>query len=214
MSSDIKTFRITHTTGFIQEISTLLIALQGFAIAAEFLQSGNAPRFHPGAYLTIEGRHLNARLRLPLTGPIETALAKRFPDAIDITLVGGRDSEQVYARNTSGFKHFSDSIFLPFLVTYYERYRNDMQGRYAAGRHHLPDAWQMAWAIRNAASHNGRVFEKMTQRPVSWRGLSFAPADETATGILDLVNGADLLVLMIDMEELRTGVSLEHPETS
>ena len=69
-------------------------------------------------------------------------------------------------------------------------------------------AWQMSWALRNAASHGGKAFEKATQKPVSWRGLTFGPSDEPAKSLLAIVNGGDILILMLEMEEARTGVPL------
>jgi len=66
----------------------------------------------------------------------------------------------------------------------------------------------MSWALRNAAYHSGKVFENAMQVPVSWRGLSLGPNDEPARTILSQVNGADMLVLLLEMEEDRTGVPL------
>jgi hypothetical protein len=208
MSAEITTYRITQGTALFHEINTLMIALQSVAMAAELVMSGQSLP-GPNEYLTIEARHLNVKLRLPLFGPVQDALANRLPDTLDLMVVAGRDREREYAHQTSGFLRFVNAIFLPFLVTYYERYKCEMESRYSAGRTHWPLPWQMGWAIRNAASHNGRVFDKATRKPVEWRGLRFSPQDEPARSILELVNGGDLLVLMIEMEELRTGASLK-----
>jgi len=209
MATDITVFHIHQTTGFFHEVNTLLIALQGVAVVSELVVSGNV-QHNPGDYLTIEAKHLDARVRLPLVGPIQAAIANRLPDVIEITVVSGRDKERQFSHETSGFQRFVDSIFLPFLVTYHERHRCEIEKQYPAGRTVWPSAWQMSWAIRNAASHNGRVFEKPTQQPVSWRGLTFSPSDEPVTTLLELMNGGDLLALMIEMEEVRTGVTLKY----
>jgi hypothetical protein len=209
MATATTVFRITQATGFFHEVNTLLIALQGVAVASELIVSGSV-QHNPGDYVTIEARYLNARVRLPLVGPIQAALANRLPGEIEITLVSGRDEEQQFSRCTSGFQRFVDSIFLPFLVAYHERHLDEIVKQYPAGRTAWPSAWQVSWAIRNAASHNGRVFEKPTQQPVSWRGLTFSPNDEPTTTLLGLVNGGDLLALMIEMEEVRTGVTLKY----
>ncbi len=209
MATDTTVFQITQATGFFHEVNTLLIAVQGVAVVSELIVSGNV-QHTPGDYVTIEARHLNARVRLPLVGPIQAALANRLPDVIEITLVSGRDKEQQLSHYTSGFQRFVDSIFLPFMVAYHERHRDEIEKQYPAGRTAWPSAWQMSWAIRNAASHNGRVFEKPTQQSISWRGLTFSPNDEPTTTLLGLVNGGDLLALMIEMEEARTGVALKY----
>lgn len=209
MHSQPTSYHITKRTGFFNELSTLLIALQGVAVAAELHVSGKVEH-QPGDYLTVEAKHLNARVRLPLFGPVQAALANKEPDLIELTVVPGKDAEREYAHWTSGFQRFADAIFLPFLVSYHEAHRPQVETRFSAGRHTWPNPWQMSWAVRNAVSHNGRVFEKPTQRPVAWQGLVFAPADEPASKLLTLINGGDLLLLMLEMEEARTGVSLKR----
>jgi hypothetical protein len=209
MAIDTAVFHIHQATGFFHDVNTLLIALQGVAVASELVTSGSV-QHNSGDYVTIEARYLNSRIRLPLVGPIQAAIANRLPDLIEISIVSGRDKEQQLSHYTSGFQRFVDSIFLPFLVAYHERHRDEIEKQYPAGRMVWPSAWQMSWALRNAASHNGRVFKKPTQQPVSWRGLTFSPSDEATITLLELVNGGDLLALMIDMEEERTGASLQY----
>jgi hypothetical protein len=209
MATDTTIFHIQQTAGFFHEVNTLLIAFQGVAVVFELVVSGHV-QHNPGDYLTIEAKHLDARVRLPLVGPIQDAIANRIPDVIEITVVSGRDKERQFSHESSGFQRFVDSIFLPFLVAYHERHRYEIEKQYPAGRTAWPSAWQMSWAIRNAASHNGRVFEKRTQQAVSWRGLTFSPSDEPLTTLLGLLNGGDLLILMIEMEEVRTGKALKY----
>ncbi len=57
----------------------------------------------------------------------------------------------------------------------------------------------MAWTVRNAVAHGGRVFERENQQAVTWHGLKFSPADEPDRCLLDLLSGGDLLVLMRDV---------------
>ncbi len=63
----------------------------------------------------------------------------------------------------------------------------------------VPPSWQLAWAVRNASAHAGRVFDSKARKSVAWRGLEFSPEDEPQECLLDLVNAGDLLVLMIEM---------------
>jgi hypothetical protein len=163
-------------------------------IALQVTISGRK-EYEQGDYLTIEAKFLDAMVRIPICGPIEAVLAGLQADFIELGVETGKAS--------------SDAIFLPFLVSYFERHRGEIEGRHKGGRDRWPDPWQMAWAIRNAASHNGQVFERPSQKPVAWRGLTFAPSDEPARSLLSLVNGGDIMVLLLDMEEARTGVSLK-----
>lgn len=200
------TYKIVRATGFYPQVNALLIALQGVAVAAELRVTG-AVAHQPGDYLTVQGKHLQEEVRLPLVGPVEAALANRKPGEVHITVVHGTTTS-THSYWTSGFIEFVDAIFLPFLVNYHQRYRPEIEARYRQGRTSWPACWQLSWALRNAASHSGKVFEKATQAPVSWRGLTFAPSDEPGRSILSLVNGADILILLLEMEEARVGAPL------
>lgn len=202
------TYRILKSDGCYPELNTLLIALQGVAVAAELHVTGTV-KHQPGDYFTVEAKHLEKEVRLPIVGPVEAALANKKPDEIQIAIVNGSTSCTL-KHSTSGFIEFSNAIFLPFLVTYHERYRAEIESKFKGGRTTWPAPWQMSWALRNAASHGGKVFEKATQQPVCWQGLTFSPSDEPAVSILSLVTGADILALMLEMEETRTGIQISR----
>ena len=212
MQSFVSTYRINREAGFFHEMNTLLIAIQGVTVTATLRMNGRL-QLDVGDYLTIEAKHLNAEVRLPLAGPIEAAVIERLPDEIEMSVISVRNSTDLTGA-TRGLKRFYDAIFLPSLIAYHERFRHEIEMAHKAGRHTWPEAWQMSWAVRNAASHNGRAFEKETQRPVSWRGLVFGPSDDESGSILELINGGDLLILMLDMEEARTGRSLHSRQVA
>jgi hypothetical protein len=61
--------------------------------------------------------------------------------------------------------------------------------------------------MRNAIVHRGKInFTNPNADPVSWRGLTFSPADNGTVAInAGLLSGGDLIVLMLEMElELNT----------
>lgn len=202
----ISTYKIIKSTGFYTELNVLLIALQGVAVTAGRLLNGGLIH-NVGDYLTIQAKYLQKEVRVPLVGPVEAALANRKPDEVQLNVVHGITSSS-HAYWTIGFEEFINAIFLPFLVSYHQRYRPEIEARHRQGRTSWPASWQMSWALRNAVSHSGKVFEKATQAPVAWRGLIFGPSDEPARTILSLINGGDILLLLLDMEEARKGVPL------
>ena len=192
-------YRLTPTHLLFEDVNVLLIAVASLATAASVHVDGYA-NFNSGEYLTIEGRHLDIRVRLPVHGPVEVAIANKKPDSIEITVVAGRDVERAYAVNTGGFASYVDNLFLPFLVTFFQRHRSQVEEKYTKDRLAWPASWQMGWAVRNAVSHGGVAFERAGQKPVVWRGLAFSPADEPAKSLIKILNGADLLLLLFDME--------------
>jgi hypothetical protein len=200
-------YRITKQTGFYGEICALPIALQGVAVSTEYFLSGTVA-YSPGDYLTVVAKHLNAKVRLPLVGPIEAAIQGRESDRVDITVVGNKDEDRDYPHTGTGLQQFIDSIFRPFVVSYHEAHKSEIESLHPAGRDTWPDSWQMSWAVRNASAHNGTVFTKPNGKSVSWRGIRHTPAHDQTSLILSQVNGGDLLVLFMEMEESRAGVPL------
>ena len=202
MSSAAHTHRLTPTHALFEDVNVLLIALASLATAASIHVDGKA-KFSAGEYLTIEGRHLDLRVRFPIHGPVEVAIANRKPNLIEITVVAGRDAERAYSVATGGFANYVNTLFLPFLVTFFQKYRSQVEAKYTNDRLAWPASWQMGWAVRNAVSHDGLAFERPSQKPVSWRGLEFGPADEPANSLIKLLNAADLLLLLFDLERDR-----------
>lgn len=195
-------YTILKNSGFYTELNTLLIALQGMGVTSELILTGKV-NHKPGDFLTIEAKHLDMQVRVPLVGPIQTALANIDPAFIEIEVIEGRKKGVDFLYVASGFQKFNDAIFLPFLVTYFEKYKHEITEKHSADRNSWPDAWQMGWAVRNAASHNGRVFTAKTAKAVFWRELTFSPHDETHKNLLQLINGGDILLLMLEMESIR-----------
>lgn len=207
MPQGLTTYIVDRTVGFFPELLTLLQAIQGVAVTIHWRLTGTV-NHNPGDYTTVEAKHLGCDVRLPLVGPIEAALQNAVPEFIHLTVQPrGAPSTQFV---TQGLARFADSIFLPFLVSYHERYRHDIEARFPAGRTSWPPAWQMSGALRNATAHNGRVFDKPTQQPVTWRGLSHGPAEDTTRPLLSVINGGDIVVLMVEMEEARRGSPLRQ----
>ena len=198
-------YHITNKNGLYSELLTLLIALQGVATTTEYLMSGES-NYKPGDYLTVEAKFLGMEVRLPLFGPIQAAIQGQEPDKIDITVVHKKAPKKEYVYQVTGLQRFVDAIFKPFLVSYHERHKKEIQKHFPAGRTTWPEAWQMSWAIRNATSHNGIVFKHTNQKPISWRGFQHNPIQDKSSPILSRVNGGDLLILLLEMEDVRRSI--------
>jgi hypothetical protein len=125
--------QLKPTDALFDDVNVLLIAIASLATAATLRTDGRAD-FNAGDYATIEGRHLSARLRLPIHGPVEAAIANRKPDLIEVTELAGRDKERAYPTLTNGFATYVDSLFLPFLVSYFQRHRAHIDAKYKPDR--------------------------------------------------------------------------------
>lgn len=203
------TYLLNKKNGCFEDFNVLLIALSSLAIATELKVSGQV-NFKPGDIIAISGRHFsNQEVRLPLFGPVEAALAGVQPDVIEIAVAALNTAPPAYACKTSGFVGAVEAIFQPFFVNYYERYLDEIRSKFGDSDLTWPAAWQMGWVVRNAISHNGCIYFRSDKHPtVTWENLSFSHADNDKRLIHAFFSVADLILLLIEMEESRSGVKL------
>jgi len=193
------TISISHDHCLFPEVNNLLIVVAGLATAMEYHETGSAI-YEPGAYVTIEGLSTSRMIRLPLHGPIEAAMEDKKPDIIELTLEMSAPSREKYTTTTSGLKEVIEFIFMPYLVSFYEKTYQEAKNKFTSDFNKWPEAWRMGWVIRNAISHDGNVFYKNLSTPgVTWRGLSVSPLNQGERVLGKLMNTADLLILLIDM---------------
>jgi hypothetical protein len=113
-------YKILKNSDLFLEVSTLLIALQGVGISSELILTCTI-NHNQGGWLTIEAKHLDLRIRLPPVGPIKASLPNSSPEFMEIEVIQARDKDVEFLHTTSGFQNFVNSIFLPFLVSYFEK---------------------------------------------------------------------------------------------
>lgn len=83
---------------------------------------------------------------------------------------------------------------------YFELHQGDIQTTF--GQHNSwPAEWNFARVIRNSLLHAGEIhFTNANANPVSWKALSYSPADNGKKILhVDLTLG-DLILLMIDLD--------------
>jgi hypothetical protein len=196
-----KSYAITPEVHFFDELNTVVAATAAIGMSAELIVSGRVS-FQPGDYITIVGLMREIRVRLPLFGPVHAALQDRRPDLIELTVLAGRDQGPNFKHTTGGFRGLLNSLFQPFVVNYYEREVVHVRTKFGSDRTSWPDAWQMGWLVRNAVSHSGGVhFKNAGQKPVVWHGCSISHSDQGKPVMGGVLNQADLIALLIDMEE-------------
>jgi hypothetical protein len=210
-----KCYQITHRQNCYQDLMPLLASCAGIYAAVHARLYQSVPS-NPSDSFVIECKYLDARVVLPLHGPIEAAIENVEPQVISVGVLPGRASGATPLQHQlSGFVKIFDTLMQPYLTNQYERHKAAMLQRHHSDRTKLPQAWQMAWAIRNGLSHNGKVhFEPpkqtskkppQTPAPVHWRGLKIGPENQGQIILGNLLNFGDLIVLSLDMEEELAG---------
>lgn len=203
------TYELKASDGCFDDFYSLLVAIASLATAAQWHTSGTVD-FKPGETIALECKHLSDReVHLPLSGPVQSALAGVIPQLIQISVKQRNPTPPSYRTKTSGFATAVETIFQPFFVNFYERYSDEILAKYGSIDMDAPPVWQMGWVVRNAVSHNGCVyFRNPAHQPVRWQRLVLSPQDNGKKLFYGIFSAADLIVMMLEMEEERAGFSL------
>ena len=199
-----KCYQISAARNCFQELLPLLATCSATYAA---VQVHTARRFSsaPDHVFVITCKHLDARVALPLHGPIEDALQNRKPEGVGIGVLDGRGSIPTPGFESAGFKDLFDRMIHPYVVNQFERGRLAIEGKFSVDRTKWPPPWQMGWLIRNGLAHGGTVHFDLRRNPnpnpVIWHGLSISAKQQDEVILGNFVNVGDLIVLSLEMEE-------------
>lgn len=189
---------IARGTRLFDGIDSLTLLCASLATSFEYHTSQNLP-YPAGQHLVLEGLATNKMIKLPLHGVIESALNNKKADAIEVGIECKAAPKEKYQRSVSSIKTTLDNIFSPHFVVYFERHKDSID---KGPKRRFAPPWDMAWAIRNALSHNGRIhFSNSSYAPISWNQLTVTPDMEGTVVMGNLINIADLVLLMMDMDQ-------------
>lgn len=196
--------------GFYEELVRLVICLGSVGKAIELHAMGTARKFKTAETLAIQGKKSVSGLEVHF-----------FPRPFYDRLLSTSGNQAAFVRvikrpiNPSPPKH---PIFLPNVqilmarligdafVSYYERHLDAVEARWGRESHgNWPMVWWFAWAVRNACSHNGKIYIKGRDHPaVNWRSLKYEFNDNGRSILFDDLTGVELILLMEEMDvELR-----------
>lgn len=195
--------------GFYEELVRLVICLGSVGKAIELHAIGTAKKFKTAETIVIEGKQNVSGLEVHF-----------FPRPFYDRLLSPSAKQVEFVRvikqpiNLSPPKH---PIFLPNVqammarlvgdafVSYYERHLDAVESRWGETRSAWPAVWRFGWAIRNACSHDGKIyFTGQGSKPVMWRNLKYDFNYNGRAILFDDLTGVELILLMEDMDaELR-----------
>jgi hypothetical protein len=194
---------IDQNAQFFSEFNTMVTVTAACCIAVDLHVTGHI-NYQPGDYVSLEGHLLKRYVRLPLVGPVGAALSNRLPDYFHITVEDSTPAAAPLAHNfqSETLRSMLTAIFHPMVVNYFERHRPQLEAKFSSDRTAWPAAWQMGWLVRNGLSHGNKVhFERASARPVTWQGVSLGPMDSGRQLVFGILNQADLLLLLFEMED-------------
>jgi len=194
---------IDQKAQFFPEFNAMVAVTAAFCIAVDLHVTGYI-NYQPGDFATLQGHLLKRNVRLPLVGPIAAALADRLPDSFHITVEDSKPAATPLAHTFQGrtLRSSLTAIFHPMIVNYFEKHMSQLKAKFGSDRTAWPAAWQMGWLVRNGLSHGNKIyFERATAKPVAWQGVTLGPTDNGRQLVLEILNHADLLLLLFEMED-------------
>lgn len=88
-------------------------------------------------------------------------------------------------------------------TNYYERLKPTIREIYGSDTSFWPAVWNFARVVRNAMSHGGRIkFDNPYAQIVSWKELSYAPADNGRRILNNDIWPGDIFDLITDMDAI------------
>ncbi|MBS4063809.1 MAG: hypothetical protein KGZ74_04585 [Chitinophagaceae bacterium] len=190
---------ISKSSRCYSEIDSLIIVMAALSLSMEYKHSGKA-NYNPGDYLVAEGLSTGKMVRLPLYGPIEAVLINRKPDQITLTVEKKSPPTVRYETYTDALKQTINYIITPYFVTFYENNLNYAINKFGSDYSKWSGVWRMGWVVRNALSHNGKIFFKNLKTPdIDWNGIIVTTSFQHKP-IHEIFSFADILLLMLEME--------------
>jgi len=150
--------------------------------------------------VVVESRRGHFQVHLPLHGLVSSALHELQLDSIPVQIERLSMGRQ-YSITTSGLKQAIESSFQAGFLRFYVHGEAILKALLGGDDNWNPD-WRFAWAIRNAIAHDGKIdIRNPNKKPVEWDGLRFAHADNGHPVLAQDIGVADLVVLMIAMDQ-------------
>jgi hypothetical protein len=177
-----------------------LISLSALCTAYEILQHGRAYReFLPGHNATIDSYQFDIKVKVPNFEPLPVALDGKYPDAIEIEFLQGRESP-LRVGDPVPFQVVLINLLAPIFVQFFEDHKTWLDANIGS-TDNWPAVLNFGRVIRNSLSHGGRINIKNSRaKEVQWYGVKYGPADHGRRIGLDLTIG-DMLILMFEMSD-------------
>jgi hypothetical protein len=178
-------------------MNDLHIFLAAISHAASSMADGRTHK-SPNPLMQFNTRQLDYAFVLAVRNPLMNALLNKSPPYIEIGMIPNGDLTLEDAKvGTSGFNTVLAHTFSSIFIIFFERHVDWLDDTYGAAINWHPTL-DFCRVVRNAAAH-GSIYIKNPQAPsVTWRGLSFGPADNGRQIMGNELCFGDILGLMFD----------------
>jgi hypothetical protein len=191
--------KITKQNRSYEQFYSLTVILASIYTALQYRNSG-AVFCNPKDPIVAEGSATNKMIEFPIFDIVEEVLRNVKRDCIEIVIKDFAPSPANYEKDIKVLDSTLNSIFLPFVLEFYENYAEEAKLKFGDNESH-PDSWRMGWVIRNAIAHNHKIdFRDKNSKPRTWSGVTISKEND-GEPIADFFNSADLIILLLEMEK-------------
>lgn len=188
---------------FFDELVSFLAAFGSLATALRFYSGETPAALGPHQVIGFQGSHVSNLSLSYAPGAILSEIAQnRLPSTIQMvegprTAVSPEDPSSLTI-----VVELSISLIGSTLIRYYESVIPAVRNRFGTDSTNWPGVWNFGRVIRNAlAHHGGRInFDNSRAQPVSWKSLTFSPADNGRQVMFVDITTTEVILLMEDMD--------------
>lgn len=179
------------------------VAALGTAFA---IQSNRAARpYGQSDYITLVGfpNVAGCEFRVFPESLLSELLANRWPNRLVIDEVPINHAPPAHPISLTGIQGVHGSMIANAFVQYFEANRSLAEAKYTTNTQAWPPQWNFGRVVRNALSHGGVVhITTPGAAAVSWRTLSYSPAQNGRQLLYQDVTSVELILLMEEMDAL------------
>lgn len=187
-----------NLVSFVAGVSSLGLAFQA---------QGGLPThpFGTNDYIAIVGTSHVAACELHVfPAPIlSTLLANQWPTRIEIHEIPINQAPPCHPITLTGMQGVHGSMISSAFVQYFESNRSAVESKYSTNVQAWPAAWNFGRVVRNALAHKGIIsIQNPNAAPISWRTLTYGPAENGRQLLYQDLTAVELILLMEDMDSL------------
>lgn len=182
-----------------EPLFSLLVVLSSYMFSMAVLLRREF-EFSPDQAYRLHCAQFDYELCCPLDTPLKIAIKGMIPDEILLEFSEKTDFNAVGCTEYKQTLNTLSNIVSPIFVTFYEFYRPWLQA-HMGNRSNWPKVWSFGWAVRNCASHGGKLAFKSSRDAVVWRSLSYNRSNNGKKIIGVDLSVADIIILMFDMND-------------
>ena len=182
------------------DIANYLITMISLTLTTELYVQGYASRYAPNHQARLDAKQVGKGLIIYPYQLLDEVHANRWPTRLSVE----EEPVQIPASATLNLGIFEIqflAIERSMFLNYFEHQRPQIEAKYNKDPTHWPRDWNFGRVVRNSFAHRDEVgFDNLKAAPVTWRGLTYSPADNGRKVLHMDIWPADLLYLMMDMD--------------